>query len=169
MQRRKQLHAHHAAEGIIRRHQQRASLAGTEIDEGKVFEVYARLLLQRAEHFVKQRRFGGLVRRSENPEQPVVPADRCAGGVDPMIPVIVCIAVALAQARARRVANEFPQSTEQLTARSPAPVTSGGIAPPAACGRENACWVSACHDLTTCHDTREAIRATRRERSGWFG
>ena len=54
MQRGQKFHAHDAAKGIVRSHQQRPSLARSEIDEDEVVKVKMTLLTHSLEHFVEQ-------------------------------------------------------------------------------------------------------------------
>src|SRR5258708_9014164 len=53
MQRRQKLHAHNAAKGIVRRHQQRASRARPDIDEDEVMKIPMSFCTQSLDHLVK--------------------------------------------------------------------------------------------------------------------
>ena len=48
-----------------------------------------------SEHFAEERRFGGLIGRTEQPEEADSPTNRCARGVYPVFPIKVDIAVEL--------------------------------------------------------------------------
>src|SRR5258708_15231500 len=130
MQRRQKLHAHDAAKGIVRSHQQRASFAGAQIDKDEVVKVRVASLTQSVEHFVEQCGLGWLVRRVESAEQAIAPTNSRTGRVDAMLPIKVSIAVALATAFRSRVANDFPQRCEKLPRRLAAAFARGDILPP---------------------------------------
>src|SRR5208282_6635624 len=65
MQLRKQLHSYYFLKRILRSHQQRASLAGTEIDERESIELDG----QACHHLPKQLRIGWLIRRMKQSQQ----------------------------------------------------------------------------------------------------
>ena len=130
---RQQLHAHNPGEGIFGRHQQRSSFARSQIDEGETGEVGP----QSGKHFVKQRWLGGLIGRVEYTQQAVAPADRCAGGIDSMIPVVLNITIAPASLLGRRIAQETPDlSEEDFESRNASLPGSILIPPVAQCVRQ---------------------------------
>src|ERR1700728_4426187 len=129
-------HAYDAAERIVRRHQQGASLAGSEIDESEVAEVKnglvgSRRFLQRVEHLVKRRRFGWLICGMEHAQQSIAPSHGSAGGVDPVLPVVVGISVALPQTLRSGVAHELPKHPQKAASREPVALIGGAVLPPA--------------------------------------
>src|ERR1700690_1289733 len=94
--------------------------------------------LKTIEHLVKQRRLSGLIRRVEQTEQPIAPADGRAGRVDAVVPVVLGIAVTLSQARRCGVAHKFPQSRQQPKGRGEPTLACRSIAPIAPTRFENA-------------------------------
>src|ERR1700692_1460928 len=86
-----QFHSHDLPKRILRSQQQGSPLARTEIHESKLIEFRRQV----RHHLVEQARFGGLIRRMKQAKQSLPPSHRSAGGVDPLIPLSVHMAIAL--------------------------------------------------------------------------
>src|SRR5260370_39298978 len=109
MQLRNQLHSYNPLKWILRGHQQRSSLAGTEIDEGELFELDGE-----ARHYLlKQSRVGRLIRGMKQSQQPRAPAHRAAGRIDAMLPVVLHVTIALASTLGHRLAHKSAQISDQ--------------------------------------------------------
>ena len=73
--------------------------------------------IQAVQHFVEERRLGGLVGRVEQSKNPGAPAYRGARRVHAMIPVEVDIAVSLATTAWRGVTQKLPTLLHQASQR----------------------------------------------------
>jgi hypothetical protein len=68
----------------------------------------------------------------EYTEQAVVPADRCTGGIDPMIPVVLDITIAAVALLGRKIAQEPPKLREKDFESRSASLPGSILIPPVA-------------------------------------
>jgi len=115
---------------MLRSHQQRAPLAGTKIEKGKLIELDG----QARHHLPKQSRLGRLIRRKKQSQQPRSPAHRATGRVDTMLPVVLHVAIALPPTLGRRLARKAPKVTRQGSTRANYALLPRLLAPPSAKG-----------------------------------
>src|ERR1022692_235400 len=131
VQRGQKLHTQDTAKGIVRCHQESSSFARSQIDEDEVSKVRMILLSQGLEHFAEKIGFRGLIRRVKNSKQAVAPADRRAGGVDALLPIVFSVAVALAPVLRSGVASELPQRNQQSAGGCETAFAPSHVIPPA--------------------------------------
>src|SRR5262249_37804399 len=96
------------------------------------------LALERLQHLAEQVRLCWLIGRMKYAEQPISPRDGSAGRIDAVVPIVVCVAVALPQSFGRGIAGEIPQRRSQGSGGAKATMPRSFLRPPAACCRENA-------------------------------
>src|SRR5580700_5593828 len=109
----KQFDPLNAAERIIRSHQERASFARADINEGELLKIN----FQVRDHIPEKRRFVGLVGRMKVAQQALAPADGGAGGIDTVIPIIFRVSVTTASLPGCRLPQESPDVSGETPGR----------------------------------------------------
>src|ERR1700674_1825945 len=79
---------------------------------------------------MKERRLGGLVRRMKHPQQAIPPTNGGTCRVDPVIPIVLHIAITLPATARRGITNKLPLQPNQSPQRRKKSLVLAMIFPP---------------------------------------